>query len=39
VGFFSKEDKTPETCRGFIVIIGSKMEMGGYFYGFCDRIT
>jgi hypothetical protein len=31
--------ETPETCRGITVIINSEMEMGGYFYGFCDGIT
>ena len=31
--------RTLETCRGIIVIINSRMEMGGYFYGFCDGIT
>jgi hypothetical protein len=31
--------KHQETCRGITVIINSRMEMGGYFYGFCDGIT
>jgi hypothetical protein len=35
----TSKDKTLETCRGITVIINSGMEMGGYFYGFCDGIT
>jgi hypothetical protein len=35
----TSKDRTPETCRRIIVIINFRMEMGGYFYGFCDRIT
>jgi hypothetical protein len=35
----TSKDRTLETCRGITVIINSGMEMGGYFFGFCDRIT
>ncbi|XP_061971882.1 uncharacterized protein LOC133694394 [Populus nigra] len=35
----TSKDRTSETCRGITVIINSGMEMGGYFYGFCDGIT
>ena len=34
----ASKDRTLETCKGITVIIDSIMEMGGYFYGFCDRI-
>jgi hypothetical protein len=35
----TSKDRTLETCRGIIVIINSRMEMRGYFYGFYDGIT
>jgi hypothetical protein len=35
----ASKDRTPETCRGIIVIVDSIMEIGGYFYEFCDGIT
>ena len=35
----TSKDRTPETCRGIIVIINSGMEIGGYFYRFYDGIT
>jgi hypothetical protein len=35
----TSKDRTLETCRGITVTINSSMEMGGYFYGFCDGIT
>ena len=35
----TSKDRTPKTCRGIIIIINFEMEMGGYFYGFCDIIT
>ena len=35
----TSKNRTPKTCRGFTVIVDSRMEMGGYFYGFCDGIT
>jgi hypothetical protein len=30
----TSKDRTPDTCRGFKVIVDSRMEMEGYFYGF-----
>jgi hypothetical protein len=35
----ASKDRTPETYRGIIIIVDSRMEMEGYFYGFCDGIT
>jgi len=35
----TSKDRTLETCRGFRVIVDSRMEIGGYFYGFYDGIT
>ena len=35
----ASKDRTLETCRGITVIVDSRMEMRGYFYGFCDVIT
>jgi len=34
----TNKDKTLETCRGFTVIVDSRMEMGGYFYDFVTRL-
>jgi hypothetical protein len=35
----TSKNRTPETCREITIIINFGMEMGGYFYGFCDGIT
>jgi hypothetical protein len=38
-GIYQQVDRTPEIWRGITVTIDSGMEMGGYFYEFCDGIT
>jgi hypothetical protein len=35
----ASKDRTLETCRGITIIVDSRMEMRGYFYGFYDVIT
>ena len=35
----ASKDRTLETSKGITIIINSRMEMGGYFYGFFDGIT